>query len=525
MYKLVIPSAGIGSRIGPLTKFVNKALVTVGDKPAIARIIDSVPEQVKIVIPVGYKAYYLQQVLIAMYPNRHFEFVQVDNYEGPGSGLGYTLNCAKHLLQCPFIFIPNDTICKIDFQSLDPCLAGNWLFYYNKCVNDRVPISQYRTVQIHNQRMVDILPKGSTSELIYTGICGINDYTKFWTKLSNKKAVEIGESYALKTLKDVKAFETKDWIDIGNLKSLKKAKQLFNNGEINILEKENEAIWFTDDKVLKFHIDEKFISDRVERIKFLPDNFSPEILHQNKNIYVYKMVEGNIFSKVLNNNLTWNLLNKVQKELWLKGRQKKTIKHIQGLEKFYKNKSFERVNYYFERFESSDEKVIINGKQCAPILERLNEFKWDILYQGAIIANFHGDFHSENILINSKSELTLLDWRQNFGELGLEHGDVNYDLAKFLHGLLVSHDQIDNDNFFIKKLSKSEIRLDLHINFINQQSISVLEEFCKLNSYDYNLIKLLTSLIFLNICGLHEHPYSEFLFYFGRYLLEDHFNC
>ena len=29
-YKVVIPTAGLGSRIGPYTKFKNKALVTVG---------------------------------------------------------------------------------------------------------------------------------------------------------------------------------------------------------------------------------------------------------------------------------------------------------------------------------------------------------------------------------------------------------------------------------------------------------------------------------------------------------------
>ena len=39
-YKVVIPSAGLGSRIGPYTKFLNKALVTIGDKPAISRVID-----------------------------------------------------------------------------------------------------------------------------------------------------------------------------------------------------------------------------------------------------------------------------------------------------------------------------------------------------------------------------------------------------------------------------------------------------------------------------------------------------
>ena len=38
-YKVVIPSAGIGSRLGSITKNFNKALVTIGEKPSICHII------------------------------------------------------------------------------------------------------------------------------------------------------------------------------------------------------------------------------------------------------------------------------------------------------------------------------------------------------------------------------------------------------------------------------------------------------------------------------------------------------
>jgi len=50
MYKVVIPSAGIGSRIGPYTKFMNKALVTINNRPAITHVIDNFPDAEEIVI-------------------------------------------------------------------------------------------------------------------------------------------------------------------------------------------------------------------------------------------------------------------------------------------------------------------------------------------------------------------------------------------------------------------------------------------------------------------------------------------
>ena len=94
-YKVVIPSAGIGSRIGPYTKFMNKALVTLGDRPAICRVIEKFPVAIEIVIILGYRGDQLEEVLRAFYPERNLTFVTVDKFEGDGSGLGYTLLCAE----------------------------------------------------------------------------------------------------------------------------------------------------------------------------------------------------------------------------------------------------------------------------------------------------------------------------------------------------------------------------------------------------------------------------------------------
>ena len=46
-YKVFIPSAGMGSRLGPHTKFRNKALITLGDLPVIAHQIKKFPENVE----------------------------------------------------------------------------------------------------------------------------------------------------------------------------------------------------------------------------------------------------------------------------------------------------------------------------------------------------------------------------------------------------------------------------------------------------------------------------------------------
>ena len=111
-YKVVISSAGLGSRLENLSKHVNKALVSVGNKPVISHIIDKIPYGVEIVIPVGYKKETVIDYLKFTHKERTITIVDVDHYQGEGSGLGYSLLKCEDILQCPFIFCSNDTIIK-----------------------------------------------------------------------------------------------------------------------------------------------------------------------------------------------------------------------------------------------------------------------------------------------------------------------------------------------------------------------------------------------------------------------------
>ena len=54
-YKVVIPTAGIGSRLFSLTKNLNKSLVSLNNKPIICHIIEKFPKDCKFIIPIGYK--------------------------------------------------------------------------------------------------------------------------------------------------------------------------------------------------------------------------------------------------------------------------------------------------------------------------------------------------------------------------------------------------------------------------------------------------------------------------------------
>ena len=118
-----IAAAGLGSRLGDLTKSMNKAMLPINNRAIISRIIDKFPKEYEFVICLGYKGDELRQYCELAYPEYKFTFVNVDKYEGEGSGPGYSALQCKEYLQRPFYFAVAD--CIIDSKM--PHLDGNWL--------------------------------------------------------------------------------------------------------------------------------------------------------------------------------------------------------------------------------------------------------------------------------------------------------------------------------------------------------------------------------------------------------------
>jgi len=515
-YKVVIPTAGLGSRLKSLSKHINKALVTIENKPCISYIIEKFPLDVEFVIPLGYKKETVRDYLTIAHPDRKFTFVEVFPFEGEGSGLGLSILSCKDYLQCPFIFCSNDTIVSDEIPAPD----YNWMGYAD--IDDT---EQYRSIRFErNSNISEICSKGATGNVKpYIGLAGIYDYELFWNSMETGKSdgsIEIGESFGLKSILIKNVLPIKfNWFDTGNLQSLLKCRMAFKKEDSpNILEKEEEAIWFVDHKVIKFSIDNEFIHNRVKRSKFL-GSYIPEVLSESDNMYSYAKVEGEIFSKNPTSE-SFNFFLEWMKGFW----DKKQLNELQKNEfksicmNFYKDKTYKRVKQYFNRFEQIDSEEIINGKVIPKVSVLLDKVDWEYVSDGLPV-RFHGDLHFENILINESGNtpFTLLDWRQDFGGI-IEYGDIYYDFAKLLHGLIISHELI-NQNLFTVNHKLNRIDYD----FLRKQSLidcqNVLADYVKVNNFDLHKVELLTSLIFLNIAPLHHYPYTSLLFYLGKSML------
>ena len=111
----------------------------------------------------------------------------------------------------------------------------------------------------------------------------------------------------------------------------------------------------------------------------------------------------------------------------------------------------------------------------------------------------------------------LLDWRQDFDN-NIEYGDIYYDLAKLLHGIIVNHSIINkNKNEINWKNNNINFKISRRKSLIKCEKIFF--QWAIKNNYDVKKIKILTSLIFLNIAPLHHYPYSLLLYALGKEIL------
>jgi len=506
-YKVLLTTSGLGSRLGNLTKFTNKSLVRVGDKPVISHIIETYTKNIEFVVTLGHYGSHVKQYLTLAHSDRNITFVEVDNYMGEGSSLLYSISLCEEHLQCPFVFhacdtlLPKNYIAEVDFTS-------NWSV---GGVGDNS--QSYRTLNCLNRKISSINEKGEQNfDYVYVGVSGFYDYEIFWNTCKNiLKTVntsDLSDCHVICKMNDFSVISIGDWYDIGNIDALKRTRSKI-KATIQVLDKEDENIFILNDFVIKFFHNKKICYDRVLRSTSL-GGLTPKLLDSTENFYKYEYVVADLLSDVVNRIKFLELLQWAKENLWVSKEQENFYDNALS---FYKDKTLLRIEKFLDKHNLLDEVNYINGVEVPKIKDLITQINFEDII-GKEPTGFHGDFILDNILISDT--FTLIDWRQDFNGI-IESGDMNYDLAKLNHNLVLNHDMLYHDYFKID-FSKG-IECDVHVKKSLIDCKSILKEFCEENGINFNNIEILTALIWINMSPLHEHPLDMFLYYFGKYNL------
>ncbi len=510
-YKVLITTAGVGLRLGEATKYTNKCLMRVGDKPVLSHIIEAYPENVEMVISVGYFADHVKEFVKLAYPKRKIEFVDVSNYEGEGSSMGYSMLLAKDKLQCPFVIHTGDTIIRDNI----PEPSCNWHGGAKGEEN-----SVYKTFTVMGDEVKKLHDRGSLeADFLDIGISGISDYGDFWKVLErlykrNSKNEDLCECDVLSEMIDngsiVKVKEFFEWFDTGRVVCLNKVRKAI-PATIEVLDKDEESIFIFDKFVIKFFSDEDFLKRRVARAKVLK-GLVPKIEGYGKNFYRYKYVEGEVLSKLIDEGSFDDFLDWSRRFLWKKDNETSKVKFNEICNDFYLVRTRQRLIKFRQMTAIEDGVDEINGIKTPPIEEMLKMIDRNWLCDGEQMA-FHGDFILDNI-VKTKKGYCLLDWRQDFGGL-LKSGDMYYDLAKLNHNLTINHEIILKELFVLER-NNNKISCDILRKEKLVQCQRRFEEFLRDNGFDIKKVRILTAIVWLNMCPLHTYSFNVFLYYFGK---------
>src|SRR5690606_10223629 len=138
---------------------------------------------------------------------------------------------------------------------------------------------------------------------------------------------------------------------------------------------------------------------------------------------------------------------------------------------------------------------LVNGYTMPPLSEMFTYIDWGSVFgNGKPASAFHGDLHPSNILV-TEDGFKLIDWREEFGDQS-EWGDVYYDLGKILHGLIVSHDLVDNQQFGVSiDRETGHIAFDIqrHHRFVVAED--EFRKWCFVHDYEWGIVQLMCALV------------------------------
>ena len=117
--KIVIPMAGFGSRLRPLTWSRPKALLTLADKPVLAHVLDMLqtlpdPDDVELIFIIGYLGEQFEPYMRENYPHLKVHYVEQPEMRGQS----HAIYLAKEHLGGPMLMIFADTLIESDLSFL-----------------------------------------------------------------------------------------------------------------------------------------------------------------------------------------------------------------------------------------------------------------------------------------------------------------------------------------------------------------------------------------------------------------------
>jgi hypothetical protein len=473
-------------------------------KPIIAHIIEQFPASTQFIILVGYNSHQVKSFCNLAYQDRNIKFVDVDDWTSPKAGPAYSFKQCLNEINGPFWYIPCDTYfnqCVTDKERTED-------HYFATTVDDTMT-EHYTMFKVEDTKITDLKFKESTdtSWFAFTGVMYIHKWREFINKLTSNPSPEI--IWAISLGSNVEYLNT--WLDFGNLQIYNAALKSSQKYDFT---KMDEVTYICNGHVVKWWKDDSVADKKFKRYLTNPDVY-PLNVQIDGSWLSYDFFEGvTLYER--NQPLVFEpMLEWLYSEVWAGSND-----DIQETaEKFYKQKTLDRIGKFLEKYPSLPKVTKINGVEVKEWSYYLDRIDWDLIINTTLPGYIHGDLQFDNAVISDMNEFKIIDWRQDFGG-SIEHGDIYYDLAKMMGGFIINYSKIKENNFEYK-LEGTEVTLNVPSIDNSNFYINVLKQFVKDKGWSYEKVRLLVPMIFWNMSPLHTPPFDIFLWYLGIKLFQE----
>lgn len=493
---VLILAAGYGRRMGPFSRMVNKGLVPYGDKPLISHIIDKFPkETTKFVIACGHMGQQVYDYVSSVHDDKDIVFVNIPDYSEGNTGPATTIqHCADHI-RGGFLWLACDTLFDFDYTKR---MDHNWIGVYPV---DSTISQDYCWIRRDGDDLIEVnnKVKNDTAVDAFIGLMYCKD-DEYLNNLIARKAKETYEGFAGLELK---AHTVSSWLDFG---TYEKWQAINSKMQENSFVKPDEIFYHDNGRVIKYFAKEEHVQSRIRRAQANPECV-PANMQGVGNFLVHDWSDGDILYNQITPELFRKMLNWCDRNIWVDPEIDENTYPL--CEKFYRDKTLERINQFRVKYADWSECCVVNRKEVDSIDEYLSRIDWDWLCKKRDWRWIHGDLHFDNMVYNSATDkFTAIDWRTDFA--GSVYGDVYYDLAKLLGGIWLNYRAIKDHAYeYVDRNDYATIEIPSVDNA--QVYEDILQGFVAKQGLDWRKVKLLVPLIYLNMSPLHEAPFDKFL--------------
>jgi len=228
--KAIIPVAGIGTRLQPLTNKTPKVLINVAGKPMLFHLIDELVKNGKIdtiILIIGYLGEQIRSAIAKAYSSSNVKFEYAEQKEM--LGLGHAVyNAKKFVNDEPVLIVLGDTIFEFDLESV---LANEYSAIGVKDVEDTSRFGIVESEDGFVTRMIEKPAPGTTSsKAAIAGVYFVKDGKELFKAIEyligndirTKNEYQLTDAL-MKMVSDgekMAVFEIENWFDCGKPETL-----------------------------------------------------------------------------------------------------------------------------------------------------------------------------------------------------------------------------------------------------------------------------------------------------------------